>query len=449
MSETEQAVDPILVEDPDMVIITTHKGTDFDAAASVLAAKILYPGATAVLPRSLNPNVKAFMSIHKDMFDVTTPDEIEVDDVKRLIVVDTNRWNRLDQLDKLKEKQNLEIFLWDHHLSGGDIEATWQCVDQVGANITLLIRSIREQNNKLTPILSTIFMAGIYEDTGNLTFPATTAEDVFAAGYLLQKGADLGVLNSFLRPAYGEDHRKILTRMLQSAKRKTVGKYQVSINKLDITGHVDNLAVVVGMYREISNVDSVFGIFVQQKRGNIIVIGRSGLEGLDVGRIMRAFGGGGHPAAGSAMIKAVDADVVEQMIINLITGNQPGSVQVSDMMSYPVETLPPDMCMNQVYDILGQKGHMGMPIVENGSLVGIISRRDFGKVKKKSALNAPVSAFMTRKVVTIGPGKSAMQAARLMIAHDIGRIPVVENNHVIGIVTRSDTMRYLYDLLPE
>ena len=41
-----------------MQIITTHKGTDFDAAASVLAAKILYPEAVAVLPKILNPNVR-------------------------------------------------------------------------------------------------------------------------------------------------------------------------------------------------------------------------------------------------------------------------------------------------------------------------------------------------------------------------------------------------------
>ena len=50
-----------------MQIITTHQGTDFDAAASVLAAKILYPEAIAVLPKSLNPKVRAFLSIHKDL----------------------------------------------------------------------------------------------------------------------------------------------------------------------------------------------------------------------------------------------------------------------------------------------------------------------------------------------------------------------------------------------
>ena len=42
-----------------------------------------------------------------------------------------------------------------------------------------------------------------------------------------------------------------------------------------------------------------------------------------------------------------------------------------------------------------------------------------------------------------------MQAARLMVKHDIGRLPVVENGEIIGIITRSDAMRYYYDLLPD
>jgi len=41
-----------------------------------------------------------------------------------------------------------------------------------------------------------------------------------------------------------------------------------------------------------------------------------------------------------------------------------------------------------------------------------------------------------------------MQAARMMVKHDIGRLPVIEDDKVIGIVTRSDAMIYFYDLLP-
>ncbi|MGD9065181.1 MAG: CBS domain-containing protein, partial [Desulfobacterales bacterium] len=325
----------------------------------------------------------------------------------------------------------------------------WKCQDAVGANITLLIRFLKQQNKALTPIHATLFLAGLYEDTGNLTFPATKAEDALAAAYLLQEGADLNVLSSFLKPAYGENQRKVLTRMLQSAKKNRLAGYQVSFNQVNMKGYVNNLSVVVGMYREIVNVDVAFGIFVQKTRGNIIVIGRSGTNGLDVGKIMHALGGGGHPAAGSALIKSFNPNAVEQMIVRLINDDQQTAVQISDLMSYPVMTVSSETRMKQVFTILSENGHMGIPVLDSGRLVGIISKRDFWKAKKKSALNAPVRAFMSPKVFTIEPGSSPMKAARLMIQHDIGRLPVVENDRVIGIVTRSDTMRYLYDLLPE
>jgi len=47
-----------------MQLVTTHKNTDFDALASVVAATILYPDAIPVLPVNVNPNVRAFLSLH-------------------------------------------------------------------------------------------------------------------------------------------------------------------------------------------------------------------------------------------------------------------------------------------------------------------------------------------------------------------------------------------------
>ena len=60
-----------------MIIITTHKGSDFDALASLVAASLLYPGSKPVLPTSINENLKAFLSIHKVLFDIYFPRDIK------------------------------------------------------------------------------------------------------------------------------------------------------------------------------------------------------------------------------------------------------------------------------------------------------------------------------------------------------------------------------------
>jgi predicted transcriptional regulator len=137
------------------------------------------------------------------------------------------------------------------------------------------------------------------------------------------------------------------------------------------------------------------------------------------------------------------------MLIGLIEGNQQASVRVSDLMSFPVLSVRTDTPMTEVARLLRQKGCTGLPVIDDGELKGVISRRDFKRVRRKNQLAAPVKAFMGNKVFTIAPDKSPTQAVGMMIRHDIGRLPVVEDGRVIGIVTRSDAMLYFYDLLPE
>jgi CBS domain-containing protein len=180
-----------------------------------------------------------------------------------------------------------------------------------------------------------------------------------------------------------------------------------------------------------------------------MVIGRSNVDGLNIGTLMQALGGGGHPGAGSAMLRRVNPETIEEMILELIRGNQQASVQVSDLMSFPVETVPSDLSMQEVAKILRHKGCTGLPVVDGERLAGVISRRDFRKLKRESQLEAPVKAFMSTKVITIGPGISPLLAARIMVKNDVGRLPVVEDDRLIGIVTRSDVMLYFYDLMPD
>lgn len=432
-----------------MQIATTHKNTDFDALASLVAATILYPDALPVLPKSINTNVKNFLSIHKELFTTYSTGEIDLNEVRSLIVVDTNNWKRIEGLDKLRQLNNLEIILWDHHLNNLNIKSTLKYQEEMGANITLMIRELKAQKKTITPIQATLFLAGLYEDTGHLTFSSSKAEDAYAAAYLLECKADLNIVSSFLRPAYGKKQKKILFEMLQTANILKIDGYNIGINKHKIEGHVENLAVVVRMYREIADVDAAFGVFTNKNDDRTIVIGRSNVDGLNIGTIMQSLGGGGHPGAGSALLKNISVDTIEETIINLIKGARHSATQVADLMSFPVFSVSPDTSMKKVSLILREKGCTGVPVVDNDRLVGIISRRDFRKIRKESQLKAPVRAFMSDHAIAVEPESSPMHAAQIMVKHDIGRLPVIKDGKIVGIITRSDAMNFFYDYLPD
>ncbi|RPI77979.1 MAG: CBS domain-containing protein [Desulfobacteraceae bacterium] len=431
-----------------MEIIVTHKNTDFDALASVFAAALLYPPAKPVLPRAVNPNIKAFLSIHKNCFVYHDQSDTPAEKINRLVVVDTAKWSRLENGEQLKARADLDIILWDHHPEAREIKTPWTYHQIVGATVTLLVKNLQEEKRKLSPMEATLFIAGIYEDTGNLTFPSTTALDLKAAGFLLEQGADLTMAQSFLRPAYGPKQKDVLFEMLKNENRINLQGFEVSFNRVEVTGHTPGLALVVDMFLDIMNVDAAFGIFYEPGKNNCITIGRGGSNTLNIGAIMKKMGGGGHPSAGSAMLKSIEPGAVEEWVKELILNHQKPSVCIGDLMTAPVVSIAPESPMKEVALIFRQQGYTGLPVVAGNQLIGIISRQDFKKMKKPDLLHLPVKAFMSTKVITISPESSVTEATRLMVKHDIGRLPVIKDGILIGILTRSDAMRHYYDLLP-
>jgi nanoRNase/pAp phosphatase (c-di-AMP/oligoRNAs hydrolase) len=402
-----------------------------------------------VQPTRINANVQAFLSLHKDVFKVHLPADIDPEAVTRLIVVDTNQWKRLDRLNSLAKKKDLDVHIWDHHGVEADIKASKVVQEPVGACTTLFVEQFEAGSVELTPIQATLFLAGIYEDTGNLSFPSTTVRDARAVAFLLDSKADLNVLGNFLRPVYGVRQKEVLFEMLRKAERINIGGHKVSICEMDLKGHTQGLSLVVHMYRDILNVDAAFGIFNDPEKGRCVVIARSGVDALDVGRIMRIMGGGGHPAAASAMLKDVGTVGVKQWILELIRDNQRSSIHVGDLMSFPVKTIEASATMKEAAAVLKKEKVSGMPVLDEEELVGIISVRDVNKIKKASQWQAPVKSFMSTHILTAPPEMTVPKATRLLVKHDVGRLPIIKNGKLIGIFTRSDAMLYYYDQMPE
>lgn len=433
-----------------MQVVTTHKNTDFDGLASVIAATMLYPDSIGVVPSAVNNNVAKFLSTHKTAFNIVLPNEIDPEKVTRLIVVDTDQWRRLDRMERIRERGDVEILLWDHHVNGGDIEADWRCQEPIGATVTLLIREMKRREMELNPLVSTVLLIGLYEDTGHLSYPSTKAEDAAAAAYLLANGADLNVASVFLNPPYEEVQRDILFTMMQNTEKIKHNHFTIGINILRLEQKVPMLAAIVNMYRKIINADAVFVIFINDEHSST-AIGRSGVELIDVGAILKHFGGGGHPAAGSVTVKNSDypPEQLKRKIIKQIRQSKAGGATVADLMSFPVTFVDASTPMSVIRDIMQEKKIRGILVGSETNLKGIVVLWDLKKLRLEKQWKSPVKAFMAREVATIAPDVQPAQAAQLMVEKNIGHLPVHHQGKIIGIVTRTDILTYFYGLLPE
>jgi tRNA nucleotidyltransferase (CCA-adding enzyme) len=426
-----------------MDIITTHTNSDLDALAAMVAAQKLYPSADLVFPGKLSRNVEEFLALHKDMLKIKPVKLVAMDKVRRLIIVDNHNPKRIGKLAKLMENPKVEVHIYDHHpATECFLHHKIAVIETVGAATTLLVERIRNQNIEITPLEATIMALGIYDDTGCMVFNSTTPRDVEAVAYLLAKGANLSVIAEFLGRPLTEEQQTLLKNLLVTSERHTINGVKILLTKGKSEEFIDGLAVLTHRLAEIEQVDAVFATVEMEDR--VHIVSRSSAPEVNCREILANFGGGGHNAAASASVKDVDLDVLTTQLLSVITENVRPMMTVRDIMSNPVKTVFPETKIEEANRVMLRYGHTGLPVVKGLEMVGVVSRRDVEKAMHHGLGHAPVKAYMNVNVHTISADVPLSQAQDMMIEFDIGRLPVVEDNRVVGIISRSDILRTLH-----
>ncbi len=426
-----------------MEIITTHTNTDMDGLAAMVAARKLYPGARLVLPGIMSRNVEEFMSLHKDTINIRSIKQINLKLVKRVIIVDTKSPRRLGKIAGILNQPGVDVHIYDHHpWVDGDIRGSVEVVDTVGATVTLLVERIRQNDLSLNSLEATIFCLGIYNDTGSLVFTNTTYRDVDAVSFLLQKGANLAVVADFLSRPMTNEQKELLKDLLVNARRYQVNGVRVLLTKAETAEYVVGLAVIAHTISEIEHLDVVFVLAGMEDR--VHMVGRSSIPQANVADILKHFGGGGHAAAASAVVKNGVLDNVARELLDVINDKIQPPICAADIMTSPVKTVAPEMSIAEAGQIMLRYGHTGFPVVKGEKLIGVISRRDVEKAIHHGLGHAPVKGFMTVRVISVPSNIPVSELEELMIDHDIGRVPVVEDDKIVGIVSRTDILRTLH-----
>ena len=420
-----------------MEIIVGHQHTDFDGLAAMVAAKKLYPEAKAVFPGRVQDPVKDFMALYKDEVEILYLSDIDLDKVTKVIIVDTAEKSALGELSKKLNLEEIEIIVYDHHPHSPKDWINYDYSQEIGASVTILIEEIIEKKIELNPLEATICALGIYADTGSLTYDMTTAKDVKAVSYLLEFGANLEIIRQFLEEALNAEQQKILDNLLENRNIIEIDGIQINIFSYEQKQYVTGLNNITEKIKDIYNLESVFVIVKMGKK--VQLIGRSNDDAVDVGEICELMGGGGHQGAGAAQLKSNISEVKEKLK-NILENNIEPLERVNSIMSTPVRTISPDTNIKEAQEFMEKYGHNGVVVCDGKRISGIFSRRDLDKVKGHNLMHAPVKGYMSKNVITINYDDSIKNAQELMVKYNIGRLPVIKDKKLVGIVTRSDIL---------
>ena len=432
-----------------MALILTHEKSDFDAVASQLGAKKLYPSATALLSRHLNRNVQHFLNLHWDSLPFTRAADWRRRQIDTVILVDTQTLGNVRGLTAQPQ-----VHVIDHHLDHQPKMGWTYEVDAVGATTTLLVERLQAHGIILTPEEATLMLLGIYEDTGGLTYDTTTARDVRAAAVTLEQGAQMNVVRRFLNMALSDAQRQLYDSLLKQVEWLTIENLDIALASAAApAGFDDEISSVAHRLRENLMPDGLFVLV--QLGGDVQVVARSSVDEIDVGEVARQLGGGGHSRAAAAMVVRERTSTIAKQLRDSLPQVVKPTLRVASIMSYGVKTILATTTIGEVAALMQRHGHEGYPIVDSqhGRVIGLITRRSVDRAMNHKMSGQPVSRYMRSGSVFVHPSDPIERVQALMENEAWGQIPVVAeqgedapaDRPPIGIVTRTDLLKALFN----
>ncbi len=436
-----------------MEIITSHINADFDAFASMIAAKRLYPEAELVFPGSQEKGVREYLGEQfHNIYAFKKLKHISLDDVQRLIVVDTRQPERIGDLADCLTNQGIDVHLFDHHPdTAADIQGQYEIIKPLGSTTTIFTQLFQQHSIVPTPEEATLMALGIYQDTGNFLHSTTCPADMEAAAWLLNHNANLDIINQFVSRELSALQITLLGKLLKNSVSYPIGSVNVVLSRLIVTEYIPDFSIIVQRMMTMENIDVLFAIINMEER--VYLIARSRIPEVNVGNLARAFGGGGHASAASATVKDMTLYEAEEKLIALLHRHIRPKAIAGEIMSSPVIAVTPDLTIEEANRLMTRYNVTVLPVAKQCGtpetddkpvfLQGMISRMVAEKAIFHKLGHLPVEDYMTTEIATLPESGTLTNIQELIIDNRQRLIPIVREESVLGVITRTDLLNLL------
>jgi len=429
-----------------MDIITTHVNADFDCLGAMIAARKLYPRAEMVFPGSQERNLREFfLRSTAYAFDFKRLRDIDLAAVDRLILVDVSQAERIGPFGELARSSRVPVHIYDHHpAASSDLDAELADIRPVGSTVTVFCQIFRERGIRPDPEEATLMMLGLYEDTGSLQFGNIGRADFEAAAFLLECGAVLQTVSEFLTQELTADQVDILHQLIKNRQVLSVNGVDISISHATTAHYVGDLAVLAHKLKDMENLDAL--IIAARMGDRVFMVGRSRIPEVHVGSILEEFGGGGHAFAASGTVKGQTLVQILDRLPGVLQRQVNPRWQAAQLMSAPAKTIAPRQSIAEARALLTRYHINVLPVVEDGRVVGLISRQTAERAAFHGLERRPVGDYMETDFAVAAPDSLLPYLQELIVERNQRLVPIVGESGLVGVLTRTDLLRKLIEM---
>lgn len=427
-----------------MNIAFGHTNMDLDCLGSLILVKKLFPDYRLVRSGLIHPAAQHLYNLYSQYFNFLYPKDLAGERIDNIIIVDTCIARRVSEYFGHIKNAAPGIRIFDHHrIENCDILGAQVEGGDYGANTTLLGRMAMERGIPLQPEEATIALAGIYADTGRLTYENVRRYDYEVAAYLRDRGASLKLVKSFLETIKEDDQILILSQLLLVMETHSIQGHVILGSYLEIGENIPGLAAVVEKIMDIENPDAYFAVFFIPKSRIVLLIARSQKAKIDLHSLLQKYGGGGHQLAAAAKLSNQEGPLFKEEFFAHLEKSLLPATRAKDIMSRNVHRIAESMSLMDASLFLEKVDLTGVPVVNaQGRVSGYVGLRELMKGRKAGCMKAPVSAYMSKPAVCAGELSTMREIERLFYRHHIGHLPIVTDGKLQGIVTRRDYLEY-------
>lgn len=426
-------------------LVMSHVGTDFDGLASMVLAQKLYPGSQLVFPGRKSAGVKEFHDLHKRRFPDLPLGKALAQRPDRIIVVDTRTPSRLGEFRQWLQDSKVELHIYDHHPPTSEaVRGDQEWVEPVGAAVTILVEKIQEQGLTLNQEEASLTLIALHEETGSFRYASTTVRDLRAAAFAMEHGANLEVVGAFLKDPLTDQQRRLLEEFLRNGRliKGTAGSLYVATAQRK--NNVFGLGYLATKILDIEGADAACIILETETEGTNIAARAQG-DTFDVASWMALWGGGGHSYAAAASRVAESAEAVVARLAEFTNMRNAVTLRAADVMSTDLFTIDLSYTVEQAYRELVDRGfHSACVLGEGDHLEGLVCMSDLTRALEHELGHAPAKSVMSHRVVSVNADDTLEEVRRVVVERNVGNLPVLRDGELVGIVTRTDLLREMY-----